>query len=167
MGIRLRRRNRKGGYQGSSRKHGVKKKAAQRRGHIDATSIAEPNIQKLWEEHKTIRENTEKLGISLLANPSIKYDTVGEQPSKGKTELVSLLEGRAARGEASRPNHLPDGEKLVLCKLIEKYGTDYRKMARDMRLNSRQHTPTVLRKKCEQFLNDESGKQTKRVRAVV
>ncbi|KAJ8906887.1 hypothetical protein NDN08_003371 [Rhodosorus marinus] len=158
MGIRQRKNNRKGGHVGSRRKHGLKKKAAQRKGHIDATSIAEPNIQKLWEQNKTIRENTEKLGISLVANKNIKYGSVGENPSKSKTELVSLLEDRAARGEALRPDHLPEGEKLALHKLIGKYGTDYRKMARDMRLNSQQHTPAVLRKKCEKFLNEESGK---------
>mmetsp|Transcript_19138 Transcript_19138/g.76689 ORF Transcript_19138/g.76689 Transcript_19138/m.76689 type:complete len:157 (-) Transcript_19138:993-1463(-) len=140
MGIRQRKNNRKSRHVGSRRKHGLKKKAAQRKGHIDATSIAEPNIQKHWDENKTVRENAEKLGISLVANTSIKYSSIGEEPSKSETELVSLLEDRAARGEAPRPDHLPEGEKLVLRRLIGKYGKDYRKMARDMRLNSRQHT---------------------------
>mmetsp|Transcript_19136 Transcript_19136/g.76682 ORF Transcript_19136/g.76682 Transcript_19136/m.76682 type:complete len:141 (-) Transcript_19136:993-1415(-) len=98
------------------------------------------DIQKHWDENKTVRENAEKLGISLVANTSIKYSSIGEEPSKSETELVSLLEDRAARGEAPRPDHLPEGEKLVLRRLIGKYGKDYRKMARDMRLNSRQHT---------------------------
>ena len=48
----------------------------------------------------------------------------------------------------------------MLEQLIGKYGTDYGAMARDIKLNSMQHTSRVLRRKIERYHASGTGSST-------
>ncbi len=59
--------------------------------------------------------------------------------------------------KVKKEEKMPHDEKLYCKCLIDKYGTNYEKMARDIKLNYFQHTPTQLQKKCERFLALHAG----------
>ncbi|BFZ58146.1 Nucleolar protein 16 [Savitreella phatthalungensis] len=61
-----------------------------------------------------------------------------------KSEVVRALEERAARGEATRPRQASEGERAWLEKLTSKYGDDYKRAARDRKLNPMQQTSSDI-----------------------
>lgn len=66
---------------------------------------------------------------------------------EAKTDVVRALEERAAR-KTKVIRHTSEFEEVWLVKLVQKYGDDTAKMARDLKLNRWQKTPNELRKMC-------------------
>ncbi|POY72828.1 hypothetical protein BMF94_4237 [Rhodotorula taiwanensis] len=64
---------------------------------------------------------------------------------EAKTDVVRALEERAAR-KTKVIRHTSEFEEVWLVKLVQKYGDDTAKMARDLKLNRWQKTPNELRK---------------------
>ncbi|GAA5872387.1 hypothetical protein JCM3774_004507 [Rhodotorula dairenensis] len=64
---------------------------------------------------------------------------------EAKTDVVRALEARAAR-KTKVVRHSSEFEETWLVKLVEKYGDDVARMARDIKLNQWQKTPGELRK---------------------
>ncbi|GAA5988596.1 hypothetical protein JCM10908_003634 [Rhodotorula pacifica] len=64
---------------------------------------------------------------------------------EAKTDIVRALEERAAR-KTKVIRHTSEFEETWLVKLVDKYGDDVAKMARDIKLNQWQKTPGELRK---------------------
>lgn len=64
---------------------------------------------------------------------------------EAKTDVVRALEERAAK-KTKVIRHTSEFEETWLVKLVDKYGDDVAKMARDIKLNQWQKTPGELRK---------------------
>ena len=74
--------------------------------------------------------------------------------------LISILSSNAcisvaleehAANAAKTERHLSPGEVDFVRKCIEKYGDNYVKMARDIKLNYLQLTPVQIEKKCQKY----------------
>jgi Lhr-like helicase len=50
-------------------------------------------------------------------------------------------------------------ERAYFKALIKKYGTDYAAMARDMKLNMQQYTPTYIENKCKIYIENYANKE--------
>ncbi|KAF4556030.1 Ribosome biogenesis protein Nop16-like protein [Elsinoe fawcettii] len=69
------------------------------------------------------------------------------QKQDGTTEVVRRLEEEAARPVVKRERRQSEREKEWVMRLVEKYGDDYGKMARDGRLNPMQQSVGDIRKR--------------------
>ena len=68
------------------------------------------------------------------------------EPEEGPTEVVKALMERAARGVTVGRNQ-SEREKEWVGTLVEKYGEDYGKMARDRKLNMWQQSEGDIRRR--------------------
>jgi len=136
---------------GSSQLKHRKRDHARKTGKVLKQDVYDPVIRAAWDNKKNARENLEAIGLVAQVNKR-----VGKKDAKAKVDnmdsvVVQQLEQIAANGEKERPQHLAEGELKVIEKLISKYGTDYRKMCKDIKLNTMQHTAKVLKRKCKEY----------------
>ena len=153
MGIRKREGGRK-----ISRQIKKKKKAVGRR-------VPHPAFEEDWNRKSSLVKNFAAAGLALDPNKAVPikgneklnynkfYDKTPESGRKPKSKTIAALEEIAAR-PSDRPDHVPEGESLILQDLIRKHGDDYTKMARDMKLNAYQHTANQLKRRCAKYLSE-------------
>lgn len=75
----------------------------------------------------------------------------GNGNRKEANEIVQQLEDMAARAPEKKPRKQSEREREWIERLVEKYGEDYKRMARDMRLNPMQQTEADIRKRIEKW----------------
>uniref|UniRef100_A0A8C1UUL9 Nucleolar protein 16 n=2 Tax=Cyprinus carpio TaxID=7962 RepID=A0A8C1UUL9_CYPCA len=106
--------------------------------HIDC-----PQIRKAWDEHKTVKQNLQDMGLSL--------GTKGMLPIKNKkasTKLQSLsMEVEASLRGESRTTCSTDMTEYVQY-MVKEHNEDYKAMARDEK-NYYQDTPKQIKRKVE------------------
>ena len=68
-----------------------------------------------------------------------------------KTETVKALEAQAARPAAKYKRRQPEGEVQFIEELVQKYGEDYGKMARDTKINYMQRSEGDLKKRIKKW----------------
>jgi len=71
-----------------------------------------------------------------------------------KTEanpIVQQLEDMAARAPEKKPRKQSEREREWIERLVGKYGDDYKRMTRDMKLNPMQQTEADLRKRADKW----------------
>eukprot|EP00118_Oscarella_pearsei_P018424 m.188756 g.188756 ORF g.188756 m.188756 type:complete len:167 (+) comp39393_c2_seq4:351-851(+) len=128
-------------------------------------------LGKAYDEKKTMKENFTEFGLALDPNEgllveqkvkmAVGADAEAEKNSKqGKSKgwVIEALEREATRETKRRGRHIAPGEVKFLSNLIEKYGEDYKAMARD-ETNWYQHTPNQIRRRCQAFLLSSSSSQ--------
>lgn len=96
---------------------------------------AGPAQEKEFGSLEGVTKNS-KQGIPIFGAP---------RQVEAKTDVVRALEERAAR-KTKVIRHTSEFEEVWLVKLVQKYGDDTAKMARDLKLNRWQKTPAELRK---------------------
>ncbi|GAB1610573.1 nucleolar protein 16-like [Argonauta hians] len=128
-------------------------------------------IKKSWSKGKSSQANFEDMGLSFNPNKTLPIpkakDILGyrsleaekmevgskkKKPCK-KAHVVEGLEEQAKEG-GKRPRSMPEEEVKYCVFMMEKYGEDYEKMARDYR-NYYQDTPYQIQKKIMKFKNME------------
>jgi len=125
-------------------------------------------IKNAWDSKKSITGNLADMGLSsdpnktlpipkakdMMAGPEVeslsKYINEGEG-SSSKDHVAQSLEAEANAPQAKRLL-LSEPEVNYCIHMIEKYGEDYKAMARD-RKNYYQDTPKQIRKKISTFKN--------------
>jgi nucleolar protein 16 len=70
---------------------------------------------------------------------------------KNSNEIVQQLEDMAARAPEKKPRKQSEREREWIERLIGVHGDDYKRMARDMRLNPMQQTEADIRKRVEKW----------------
>jgi len=83
------------------------------------------------------------------AEPFAGFDEDGQ--SGGKNEIVQQLEDMAARAPEKKPRKQSEREREWIERLVGAHGDDYKRMARDMRLNPMQQTEADIRKRIEKW----------------
>lgn len=79
----------------------------------------------------------------------IIYSTVSETPASTeaeKTDVIKALEQRATEAKHT-PREASEGEVGWLRRIVDKYGNDYSKAARDKKLNPMQQTAANIKKR--------------------
>ncbi|KAK2962164.1 putative nucleolar protein 16 [Blattamonas nauphoetae] len=119
-------------------------------------------------KRKQYREKVQKIAgdmdpsIIRISNPSDLIDESTYLPTANliSTDITHRLVpvDPSEISKQKKPNTLNVETKTMCRKLIAKYGTDYKRMARDINLNKMQLTSAQLRKKCEQY-NKEIGEE--------
>ncbi|TQS35417.1 hypothetical protein Golomagni_04164 [Golovinomyces magnicellulatus] len=71
--------------------------------------------------------------------------------SCSKNEVIRKLEELASSGAVKKERKLSDREKLWIEKLVKKYGNDFGKMARDLKMNPMQQTPADIQRRVEKW----------------
>jgi len=136
--------------------------------------VACPQIQKEWDAKQSAKSNLESIGLAYDINKIMKPPSTKEQLKKlatggeekedvimkevaeveAKTKVARDLEAEAsaATEEAKKRKalRLSQPEIRYCIYMIEKYGEDYEKMARD-RKNVFQDTPAQIRRKLDTF----------------
>eukprot|EP01136_Pigoraptor_vietnamica_P007307 Opistho-1_new@41389 len=167
---------RKKHYQVNAAVSRTKKNRRGQNRHFKKVSISNPQIKAQWDDKLTLRQNMRRMGILHDPNEIAPLDafevkpkeyvlgengleeyeddkalTSAEKAPAPPTELVKSFEKKAATA-APKPIHMAAGDAEFARACIRKYGEDYKAMARDLKLNTHQHTPKQLQKKCEEYL---------------
>ncbi|RFU29457.1 hypothetical protein B7463_g6909, partial [Scytalidium lignicola] len=74
----------------------------------------------------------------------------------GKNEIVQQLEELASRIPEKKPRKQSAREQEWIERLVNKYGDDYKRMARDMRLNPMQQTEADIRRRVAMWNGEKS-----------
>ncbi|EME87840.1 uncharacterized protein MYCFIDRAFT_75674 [Pseudocercospora fijiensis CIRAD86] len=114
--------------------------------------LAKPNpLNDPLNDLESDDEEEEWNGIPNSQHLESQIGEVGAQ-----TETVKALEAAARRPAAKHKRRQPEGEVRFLRELVEKYGEDYGKMARDTKINYMQRSEGDLKKRIKK-LRDSSG----------
>ncbi|KAF2214972.1 hypothetical protein CERZMDRAFT_82854 [Cercospora zeae-maydis SCOH1-5] len=88
----------------------------------------------------------------LVFNLRNQHANTGAKGSAAaKTDTVRALEEQASRPAAKYKRRQPEGEVQFIEELVRKYGEDYGKMARDMKINYMQRSEGDLRKRIKKW----------------
>ncbi|XP_041476336.1 nucleolar protein 16-like [Lytechinus variegatus] len=152
------RQRRKFKYSANRRKMWKKQK---RLPHIDC----EP-VKAAWDSKKSVRENMRAMGLSSDPNKTLPIKTTKERlapvnlddsmdvddkvtrPS-GNKQVIKELEAIADMPTKKR-ERISDPMMMYCAYMMDKYGTDYKAMARDVK-NYYQDTPKQIKKKIALF----------------
>ncbi|GAB7340322.1 hypothetical protein MBLNU457_6774t1 [Dothideomycetes sp. NU457] len=72
-------------------------------------------------------------------------------PGAADTDVVKQLEARAAMGSEKKPRKQSEREQDWIGRLVEKYGDDYGKMSRDMKLNPMQQSSGDIKRRVKKW----------------
>eukprot|EP00033_Pygsuia_biforma_P002397 GCRY01002655.1.p1 GENE.GCRY01002655.1~~GCRY01002655.1.p1 ORF type:complete len:188 (-),score=58.18 GCRY01002655.1:24-587(-) len=136
-------------------------------------------IKEKWDMKKTLKQNYEELGLELSGNEvtavnhevvsfitpeelqkmksgsEVGYDPILDRKIKkapAKNQFIKDLEKLASK-EIVRREWMSEGDIVLAEKLLAKYpNKDYKKMARDAKINYLQLTPKQIEKKVERYL---------------
>ncbi len=131
--------------------------------------IQDPVIKANWDRRKSPTVNMQHLGLrdaTSMNHTTELYKAMGGAAAVGETQTsgesgtckaVELYDVPASDiipkktlAQRMLPVSIENQEYIV--KLLEKYGDDYGKMARDIKMNNMQHTENKLRKIGARFL---------------
>uniref|UniRef100_M4C5T2 Nucleolar protein 16 n=1 Tax=Hyaloperonospora arabidopsidis (strain Emoy2) TaxID=559515 RepID=M4C5T2_HYAAE len=117
--------------------------------------VRDPKVQQVWDHNLTTYQNYVKL--SLEANPNAHHalrdsikDAEGSLEALDEARLFEVPDSDflVERNTKRVANYVSEEETKYLRKLIAKYGEDYTKMARDIKVNNMQWTEQKLRRRC-------------------
>ncbi|CAH1783292.1 unnamed protein product [Owenia fusiformis] len=118
-------------------------------------------LKNAWDEKKSVKQNLREMGISADPNKSIKImNTTEKHANDGETTwkpsasnikpgVIEEMESRASVVK-KKTMRLSQPEVRYCIYMMETYGENYKKMARDDK-NYYQDTPAQIRKKIKTF----------------
>ncbi|XP_018918878.1 nucleolar protein 16 [Cyprinus carpio] len=116
--------------------------------HIDC-----PQIRKAWDEHKTVKQNLQDMGLSLGTKGMLPIKNKKEMESKPaetnvlKPYVIEAMEVEASLRGESRTTCSTDMTEYVQY-MVKEHNEDYKAMARDEK-NYYQDTPKQIKRKVE------------------
>ena len=119
----------------------------------------DPVIQANWDPSKSPTMNLKNLGLQGAPNSSINSRGLDPKRFSNNTvdkKVIELFDVPDAETIAAfkAKNRLPVSveNQHYMVKCFEKYGDNYKKMSRDIKINDMQHTENLLRKMGSKFL---------------
>jgi Ribosome biogenesis protein Nop16 len=127
----------------------------------DPNPKVDPTLKEHWDPSKTPQVNL--LSLGLLANPNQKPTDSGNELQHGTTTtsskpVIELFHVPDSDGICRDPNKVKSqfplslDEEQYMIKCLSRYGTNYTRMFRDIKINAMQHTEDKLRKLGTRFL---------------
>ncbi|XP_067131400.1 nucleolar protein 16 [Centruroides vittatus] len=122
-------------------------------------------IRRAWDNKKSILNNMQEMGLSADPNKTLKVPSAKEllepmeldnvkKQKKRTTKPPKLFVAKELENEAKMPQpnkfRLPNEIVKYCIYMLEKYGEDYKAMARDPK-NYQQDTPAQIRRKIQKF----------------
>lgn len=166
-------KQRAGSRKGMTKLGTASKKAARRQatkqanGLTNRRAIVHPVMRDTWDRRRSPANNLASVGLTPSVNKVRKSRvTVGRTievaPLSKPVLHTDVLE--KLTDEASVPERAPNrvvhpGERLALEKMVKRYGDDWERMARDLKLNYLQWTPRQLQRKVERMNTILEGKK--------
>eukprot|EP00730_Choanoeca_flexa_P018595 TRINITY_DN9049_c0_g2_i2.p1 TRINITY_DN9049_c0_g2~~TRINITY_DN9049_c0_g2_i2.p1 ORF type:complete len:198 (+),score=27.65 TRINITY_DN9049_c0_g2_i2:51-644(+) len=158
---RQKRKLRAGHTKRQSKKQARKKQQHKRESKVQ---VVNPLIAKQWDKKKTLNENFRALGLILDPNNDVAGDksrfttrgggvTNSEKPKSISTVVQELERIAAERADKTYKVFCSRGEVIFIQECIRKYGMDFVKMAKDIKLNTYQHTPKQLENKVKKYVD--------------
>ena len=88
-----------------------------------------------------------------MADDGEEFEGFGRDSGNKKetNDIVRKLEEQASMGAEKKARRQSDREREWIERLVGKYGEDFQKMARDLRLNPMQQTPADIRRRIEKW----------------
>lgn len=158
-------KRRPGSRQGMTKLGTGSKKAARRQAIKQANGLANrkpivhPVMRDVWDRRRSPANNLASVGLRPAVNTIRK-----SRATVGRTIEVAPLPKPVEHGdvldklqeEASIPERPPNrvihpGERLALEKMVKRYGDDWERMSRDLKLNYLQWTPRQLQRKVDRM----------------
>ncbi|KAL3864483.1 hypothetical protein ACJMK2_006162 [Sinanodonta woodiana] len=125
-----------------------------------------PEIRQAWDNKKTVLQNMADMGLSADPNKTIKIPSTKEligpknmkvednnqtkKPPKPKKIYVAQALEEQASSSSEKKLRLSEPDVQYCIYMMEKYGDDYKAMARDYK-NYYQDTPKQIRRKINVF----------------
>ena len=122
----------------------------------DPNPKVNPALKKLWDPKQSAEANLASFGLVARPNtlPNRNDSAQAVTPDPTKRDAVIELFDVPESDKPSRSQRFPlsqvDEEYIAKC--LAKYGDDYTRMFRDIKVNNMQHTEHVLRKLGSRFL---------------
>jgi len=113
-------------------------------------------VRANWDPRKTPTINLQNLGLQGAPNSSVNSRGLSNTNKESDKSMIQLFDVpdsdtiAAIKSKNKLPVSIEDQEYIVKC--LEKHGTDYKKMSRDIKINNMQHTEEYLRKIGSRFL---------------
>lgn len=121
-------------------------------------------VQKNWDPRKTPTENLQNLGLQSKPNASInsrglkptqssRRSSNNDNNTNNEIQLFDVPDSDTIaliKAKNKLPVSIEDQKYIIKC--FEKYGNDYAKMSRDIKVNDMQYTEHFLRKIGSRFL---------------
>lgn len=140
------------------------KRRAARQGRSTAPSNIVPHdaMRHIWDVNRKPMENLSRVGLVARVNQLDKDETSSVRvvriadvikdchDDRGE-QVLKQLKVQATLPERTQPKVVHPGEKVALMKLVRKYGQDWDRMAKDIKLNYLQWTPAQLKKRIERM----------------
>eukprot|EP00934_Nitzschia_sp_Nitz4_P005594 Nitzschia sp. Nitz4//scaffold331_size19140//10591//13853//NITZ4_008734-RA/size19140-processed-gene-0.38-mRNA-1//-1//CDS//3329548182//5584//frame0 len=114
-------------------------------------SFGNKTIKEHWDVNKTPAMNLAAMGLVGLPNDDIHRANDRVKSEEGTAiQLFDIPESDSLAKKKRHPMSADDQKYIVKC--MSKYGEDYSKMFRDIKLNNMQHTEAQLRKMGARYL---------------
>lgn len=143
----------------ASKKAARRQAAKQANGLANRRTIVHPAMRGAWDHRKSPASNLASVGLTGSVNKIAKSrDKIGRTieiapipTSVPHNHVLQKLQDEANKPEREPNNVVHPGERLALEKMVKRYGDDWEKMARDIKLNYLQWTPRQLQRKVERM----------------
>ncbi|XP_013785727.1 nucleolar protein 16-like [Limulus polyphemus] len=117
-------------------------------------------IREAWNSKKSVYKNLEEMGLSVDPNDTmqvtVKQGKMSPEENIGKKKMTKGHVVKDLEKEATAPRakglRLPKDVVVFCTYMLEKYGDDYKAMARDPR-NYYQETPKTIFRRIQRFKN--------------
>lgn len=120
-------------------------------------SITNPAIKELYDNKKPPRENLKNLGVTVDPNNGRRLENTDVQ----HPAFMGYLQQIAENPVRKERKPISDFEERYISFLLKKFGTNVKKMAMDIELNSMQYTVAQLEKLIQKY-NDWQEMKAKR-----
>mmetsp|Transcript_1063 Transcript_1063/g.1826 ORF Transcript_1063/g.1826 Transcript_1063/m.1826 type:complete len:151 (+) Transcript_1063:80-532(+) len=108
------------------------------------------SIRNNWNPKETLRQNYKRLGLAYDVDECIKNAQAHKELKGAITQELTKVQ-KAPKAAKYIPKSMAVDEQRILITLKKKHGDDYKKMARDIKINIYQKTASELRQRMELF----------------
>ena len=118
--------------------------------------ISNQAVKKTWNPNKSVQMNMSALGLEAQVNGEVAQRGNVPVPASGASavELFDIPDSDVIPKKTKALSMLPVSveDQKYMVKLMERYGDDWEKMARDIKRNNMQHSSHKLKKLGSRFL---------------
>ena len=119
-------------------------------------ALTDVTVKSQWDSKKSPHDNYIQLGLDYNPN-NIKKESMSKEAAFGGFISLPTSDDVSEHNPRRRPMSTIDQEYIVSC--VRKYGTDFHKMAFDIKTNTRQLTEHRLQKMFEKYSSLTEGQR--------